>query len=61
MMRMFVVIVVCQGLDHSAIADTTVTASVHHPLQLGAESDKLADAPVNFAQVSARDAVGFRA
>jgi hypothetical protein len=38
-----------------------MTASVHDPLQFGAESDKLIDAPVNFVQVSARDAVGFRA
>jgi hypothetical protein len=55
------VIVICQRLNHPAIADATVSAGVHHPLQLTAESDKAADTPVNFAQVSARDAVGFRA
>lgn len=50
-----------QGLNYPAVANFSVTASVHHPLQLGAQCDKLADTPVNFPQMSARDAVGLRA
>ena len=61
LMGVFAVIVVCQCLYDAAITHATVTASVHHPLQLCAESDKLAGAPVNFDNVSASDAVGLRA
>jgi hypothetical protein len=50
-----------QGLNYPAVAHSSVTASVNHPLQLGAQSDKLTDAPVNFTQMSARNAVGLRA
>ncbi len=60
LMGVFAVIVVCQCLYDAAITYATVTASVDHPLQLCAESDKMADAPVNFDHVSASDAVGLR-
>lgn len=50
-----------QGLNHAAVAHSSVTASIHHPLQLGAQSDKLADASVNFTQMSARNAVVLHA
>ena len=60
-MGVFAVLVVCQRLDHAAVADAAMTAGVHHPLQFRAKGGELADAPVDLAHVTARDAVGLRA
>ena len=59
MTPVFAVIVISQCLDHAAIANAAMTASVHHPLQLGAQGRKLADASINFDQMSPRKAVGL--
>ncbi len=59
-MRVLTLVVICQRLDYAAIAYAAMTAFIHHSLQLCAESNQLADAPVNFSHVTAGDAIGFR-
>jgi hypothetical protein len=61
MMLVLAVVVICECLDHAAFAYATMTTSIHHSLQFGAKGCELADTPVDFAHMSACDAVGLRA